>query len=233
MGLLHGRCARREAAGTIWAHGRAVHVAGPTRAASCVSSAGASGAGCVRRPVPAAAWCARAASRRGACAGTKLLWALLTAAGPAQSHTAPWLHRLWCTASRSQPLTPPQQGALQQLRSAAKQAPDQALLLLPLPALGACAPLAPFSTTTAALMATTGMAVSLAGAMEEHGPVCSSSEQTFRDLIKAFSTISEQDVAEVLGMLARTLDPKATPVRPRVSSFWATWQTASDAVTAS
>ena len=72
-------------------------------------------------------------------------------------------------------------------------------------------------------MGTAGLATSLAGAMEEHGPPCSSSEQTFRDLIKSFNTVSEQDVAEVLGMMARTLDSKASPVRP-VPRFWPVMQ---------
>ena len=52
--------------------------------------------------------------------------------------------------------------------------------------------------------------------MEERGPSCTADEAACRELLQDFTAVSEHDVAEALGMMARTqssLDPTAQ-VRP-------------------
>ena len=137
-----------------------------------------------------------------ASAGERLLWAFLTASGPRPRHTAPWLHRIWCIASRAQPLSPQQKAALQQLYSAAEPSPER-ILLLPIPALDR--QLDAFDQSlVASAMAMRFTATSLAGAMEELGPACSSDDGTFRETAQSFTTVCEKDLAEVLGMMARS-----------------------------
>ena len=52
--------------------------------------------------------------------------------------------------------------------------------------------------------------------MEEQGSACTADEQTFRELLRSFDALSEQQVAEALGVMARTHSPQdgSTPVRP-------------------
>ena len=151
-------------------------------------------------------------------AGERLLWALLTASGPRPRHTVPWLHRIWCIASRSRPLSPQQQDALQRLHSAAEAIPER-LLLSPVPVTVPVPDTFDLATVTSA-MAMRFTAASLAGAMEELGPSCTADEAAFREVAQSFNTVSEKDLAEVLGMMAANAEPPsldaAEPARVRL-----------------